>query len=158
MKEISQNFKEWKASSSEPKSPSAIDFAAGKRKSGIWTGEDEMQEEQHKRQCTEGLRSVPDSNLGASHPNAHSERPISNERQSDETPQTAQDSGWYTAFNPSEQRNSQKGRGINLSDDRCEREIAFLDLMKKSDEVAKASPKMAQDRLLNVLFTEKNFK
>jgi hypothetical protein len=72
MREISRNYE---ASSSGSSSPSARDFAAGKlycstldKKSAI----------QHKRQRTEDLRSVPDSNLGVSHPNTRSERSISN--------------------------------------------------------------------------------
>ena len=119
MKEISQNFEKRKASSSEPKSPSARDFAAGKSYHGILAAKGEMQEDQHKRQCEEDIRSVADSHLGVSHPNAHSERPISNERQPDWT----------------------------------ESEPSFLTLMRKYEEVAEASPKMAQDRWLNVLFT-----
>jgi hypothetical protein len=135
MEKRSRNFKEWKASSSEPKSPSAIDFAAGKRKSGIWTGEDEMQEEQHKRQCTEDLGSVADSHLGASHPNARSERSTSNEGQPGETAHT-------------------EGVPLDVGRDRLESD--FLELQMDSNQVAETLQKIAQDRLLNVLFTEES--
>ncbi len=118
MKERSQNFEKQKASSSEPKSPSASDFAAGKTYCGILAGKDEIQ---RKRQRTEDLRSVPDSHLGVSHPNTRSERPTFHEGQPDWT----------------------------------ESEPPFFKLMRKYEEVAEASPKVAQDRWLNVLFTEK---
>ena len=88
MEKRSQNIEKRKASSLEPKSPSASDFAAGKPYRGILAEKDEIQEDQHKRQRTEDLRSVPDSHLGVSHPNARSERPISNERQRGETAHT----------------------------------------------------------------------
>ncbi len=121
MEKRSRNCEKRKASSLEPKSPSASDFAAGKPYRGVLAEKDEKQEDQHKRQRTEDLRSVPDSHLGVSHPNTRLEGPTSHERQPD-----------WTEYEP-----------------------PFFKLMRKCDEVAKASSKVAQDRWLNVLFTEK---
>ena len=80
MKEISRNYE---ASSSGSKSHSARDFAAGKLYCGTLDRKSGIQEAQRKGQCEKDLRSVADSHLEASHPNARSERSISNEGQLD---------------------------------------------------------------------------
>src|SRR5271157_2302782 len=135
MEKRSQNIEKRKASSLEPKSPSASDFAAGKPHCGILAEKDEMQEDQRKRLRTEDRRSVPDSHLGVSHPNTRSERSTSSEGQRGETAHT-------------------EGVPLDVGRDRLESD--FLELQMDSNQVAETLQNIAQDRLLNVIFTEED--